>query len=85
MEESDLQAVGAFAGSFVDSADSLLLTLCESFGYAALYCECHMVHAALAAVLLDEFGDGAVGAGGFEELDLCVAYLEEGGCIITVW
>ncbi len=84
MQESYLQAVGAFARSLVDQAYSLLLALFQSVGHTVLNGECHMVHAAASSVFLNELGDCAVGARGFQELDLRVAGLEEGGGYLLV-
>lgn len=84
MEESDVEAFGTFAGSLVDESATLGFNFVESVLHAIGDGECHVLDAAAAAVVLDEFRDGAFGSGAFEELELGLAYFEEGGADFLV-
>ena len=78
MNESDIEAFGAFAGSFVYYAAAFFFYLGKSVGNSVLYSECYVLDAAAAPVFLYEFGYGAFGRGGLEKLYFGLAYLEEG-------
>ena len=84
VQESDVEAFGALAGSLVDEAAALGLDFGEGVGHAVLDGESDVLDAAAAAVVGDELGDRAVLAGAFEELDFGLAYLEEGGAHFLV-
>ena len=78
VQEADVEAFGAAATLLVDEAHTLLLGLVEGL-VGVLHSESDVVHAALAAVLLNESGDGALGAGRLQELDFHVTAAEESG------
>ena len=59
VQEGDVQALGALAGSFVDEAHAFFFSISQGVGHAVFNGKCQVVHAALAAVLFDELGDGA--------------------------
>ena len=50
MQESDLKAISALAGSFVDEANALAIALCERFSYAVLDAESDMMNASTTIV-----------------------------------
>ena len=77
VQEADLQTLGAGTALLVDQAHALLLGVVQRL-VGVLHGESHVVHTAFAAVLLDKRGNGAVGAGGLEQLNLDVAAAEEG-------
>jgi hypothetical protein len=60
------------------------LYLLKSVGNTIFNGKCYVLNAATAAILLDEFSDGAVGTGGLEKLNLCLAHLEEGGAHVLI-
>ena len=78
VQEADVEAFGAAAALLVDEADALLLGFVEGL-VGVLHGEGDVVDAALAAVFLDEGGDGAFGAGGLEEFDFGLSAHEESG------
>ena len=63
MEESDIKSFRTFARSFVDKADFFAFCFCKCISYTVLYGECHVMNAR--AFVLNKFGDGTFGAGGF--------------------
>ena len=73
-----MESFSAAAALLVDEADALLLGVVEGL-VGVLHGEGDVVDAALAAVFLDEGGDGAFGAGGLEEFDFGLSAHEEGG------
>ena len=83
VQEADVEPFGAGTALLVDEAHTLVLGLVEGL-VGVLHSEGNVVHATLAAVLLDEGGDGALGAGRLEELYLDVAAAEEGGLYFLV-
>lgn len=84
VEESDVEAFGATARSLVNHATALVLDLLEGVGHTILDSKRNVLDAAAAAVLLDKLGDGALGACGLEQLNLCLAHLEESGADMLV-
>lgn len=84
VEECDVEAFGALAGSFVDEAAAFGFDFVERVLHAVGDCECHVLYATAAAVVFDEFRDGAFGCGAFEEFELGLAYFEEGGANFLV-
>ena len=68
VNESDVQALSAFAGSFVNHAATFFLNLVERIGHTVFHGKGNVLNAAAAAVLLNEFGDCAIGTCGFEKL-----------------
>ena len=76
MQESDVQALCALAGSCIDKAYALALGVCQA-GSHVFGLESDVMHTSAAAVLLYELGDGALFAGGFQKLQLNFANLEE--------
>ena len=78
MQETDVQVLGSLACLLVDEAHALVLAFVQC-GVGVVDGESNVVHTALAAVLLNERGNGALGASGLEKLDFHVAYLEKGG------
>ena len=85
MKECYLKTIGAFAGSFVDKLDALLLSLCESLCNAIFNCECHMVHTTATAVLFDEFCNRAFRGSSLKKLDLCVSNFKECCCHFLIF
>ena len=83
MQEGDAQAFGAATRSLVDEADAGFLGFLKLF-LDALDGESDVVHATLAVVLLDEGGNGALGAGGLQQLNLGLAATQEGGSHLLV-
>ncbi len=84
VEEGDVEPFGALAGGLVDQAAAFFLSLGESVGHAVLDREGDMLDASAAAVVGDEFRDGAFGSGAFEQLDFCLSDFEEGGLYFLV-
>ena len=84
MEERDVEAFSAAAGSLVDNAATFFLNFSEGVSYAVLDGESDVLDAATTAVLFDKFGDCAVFGSAFEELNLCLTDLEEGGANFLV-
>lgn len=84
VKECDVETFGALAGCFVDEAAAFFFGFGESVGHAVLHGECDVLYAAAAAVVGDEFGDGTVVGGAFEELDFGLAYFKEGGAYFLV-
>ncbi len=78
VQESDAQAFGATAWSLVDEADAEFLGLFK-LTFKVFDCESDVVHAATAAVLFDESGDGAFGACRFKEFDFGLSAAQESG------
>ena len=76
MEECDVQTFCTGTWSLVDEEDSLALGVFKGCSHV-FGLECDMVDTSAAAVLLDEFGDCAFRAGGFEKLELHFTDLEK--------
>ena len=85
MQEGNVQALGTFAGFFVHYSTTFLLHLGKSVGYAVFNSEGDVLDAATATILLDEFCNGAVGAGSFEQFNLSLSHLEESGFHVLVF
>ena len=83
MQEGDFQTVCATTGSLVYQADAICLALCQGFCYAIFNLEGNMVNAATAIV--QELLDCALGACGFQQLNLYLTNLEEGGLHLLVF
>ena len=81
VKERNVQTLGAFAGSLVDEAYLFLLGLGECLSYIL-----HGVGDVVdtLATFLDEACNGALGAGGLEELDFGLTHLEESGFHLLV-
>ena len=82
MQEGYLQSFGAGSWGFVDGAYLLGLALGKCIGYSVLYLVGDVVYAL--ATVLYEFGYGTLGRCGLEQLNLCLAYLEERGAHLLV-
>ena len=78
MQEGDAQSFGTLAGSLVDEADAKFFGFFE-VAFKVLDGESDVVHTAFAVVLLDESGDGAFGAGGFQKFDFGLTAAKESG------
>ena len=78
MQKSNTQPLGTLARRLVDEADAGFLSFLQ-VTFQVLHGESDVVHTTLAVVLLDEGGDGALGAGGLQELDFGLAAAQEGG------
>ena len=74
VEEGDVEAFGAFAGSLVDKAAAFSLYFGERVGHAVFHGEGDVLNAAAAAVGRNELGDCAVVRCTFEQFELCLAY-----------
>lgn len=83
MEEGNAQSFRALAGSLVDETDASFLGLFE-VTFKVFHGESNVVHTALAIVLLNESGDGAFGARGFQKLDFGLAAAQESGLHLLV-
>ena len=83
MQEGDVQTFGTLAGSLVDETDAGFLSFFE-VTFKVLDGESDVVHTTLAVVLLDESGDGALGAGGLQTLDFGLSATQEGGLHLLV-
>ena len=70
MQEGDVQALSTLAGLRVNDAATLLLYLVQGVLYTILNGKCNVLDAATAAVLLDELGNGTLGGGSLEQLNL---------------
>ena len=70
MQEGNVQPLSTLARMCVNNAATLLLYLVQCVLHAVLYGKCDVLDASTATVLLDEFGDSAVGAGSLEKLNL---------------
>ena len=78
-----MEAFGTAAALLVDKTDAFLFGVVQSL-VGVFDTEGDVVHAAFAAVFLDESGDGAFGAGGFEEFDFHFTDFKEGGFNLLV-
>ena len=83
VQEGDAQAFGTAARGLVDEADTKFLGLFE-VAFKVLDGESDVVHTALAVVLLDESGNGALGAGRLQKLDFGLAAAQESGLHLLV-
>ena len=83
VQEADVEAFSARTALLVDQAHALLLGLVEGL-VGVLHRKGDVVHAALAAVLLDEGSNGALGAGGLQKFDFHVAAAEKGSLDLLV-
>ena len=83
MQESDFQTVCTTAGSLVDKADAVCFALCQSLCYTVFNLEGNVVNAT--AAIVKELLDGALGAGGLEQLNLDFANLKESGLYLLVF
>ena len=84
MEEGDVKTFGTLARSLVDEAATFLLCLGQSVGHTVGNGESHMLNAAAATVVGDEFGDSAVVGSAFEQFDFGLTNLEECGFHLLV-
>ena len=85
MQECDVQAFRTFTGSFVNQADTFSFNFCESVCHSVFHSKCQMVHTAVTVVLFDEFGNGAFGRSGFEQLNFHVTYFQESGSYLLIF
>lgn len=83
VEETNMKTFGAGASLLVDEPDTLCLGIGES-SIGVLDSESDVVHTAAAAILFDERGDSAFGAGRFEEFDFDLTAFEESGTDLLV-
>lgn len=81
VEEADVQTFSALAGVLVDELYTLVCHFCERF-VGVRHGEGNVVDPFTA--LFDELGDGAFRRGCFEELDLGLSDLEEGGLYLLI-
>jgi hypothetical protein len=84
VNEGDVKALSAFAGSLVENATVLVLNLLESVSHTILNAESDVLDAATATVLLNELSDSAVGAGSLKKLNLGLTNFEESGAYVLV-
>ena len=82
MEECDIEALCAFAGSLVNESYALGLHLVEGVLHTILNAECEVVDAF--APFLDEAGDSSVRRGALEQLELGLSDFEESGSYFLV-
>ena len=75
MQESDVQLLGAKAGSGVNQAYALAFNLYEGFLHAVLYAEGYVVNTLVA--FLQPLGDRTLGACALEELELDFSAAQE--------
>ena len=85
MKEGYIQTFGTLAGSFVDYAAAFFLNFCKSVGHTVFHSKSYVLDASATAVVGNELGDGALGSGGFEELNLGLTYFEESCADFLVW
>ena len=78
MEECDTEAFSTATRSLVDKTNTCFLGF-SKLVLNAFHGKSDVVHATFAVVLLDESSDGALGAGGFQQLNLGLAATQEGG------
>ena len=83
MQEGDAQAFGTAARGLVDETDAGFLGFLE-MTFKVLDGESDVVHATAAVVLLNESGDGALGAGGLQKLDFGLTAAQESGLHLLV-
>ena len=84
MQEGDVQALGSLAGLCVNDAATLLLYLVQCVGNAVLNGKSNVLDTTTATVLLDELGDGTLGGGSLEQLNLGLTHLEESGPYLLI-
>jgi hypothetical protein len=78
VEETDVEFLGSKAALLVNQAAAFGLCVGQCL-VGVLYCESDVVHTATAAILLDEFSHGALGASGEQQLNLGFAAFQESG------
>jgi hypothetical protein len=82
VQEGNLQAVGTIAGSLVDKAYAIGVTLSQSFCYTILNLEGNVMNAT--ATIVKELLYGTLGTCWLEQLNLHFANLEESGLYLLV-
>ena len=83
VQECNLQAVGTLAGSLVDEAETLCVAEGQRVGYTILHLEGDVVDATAAVV--QELLYGALGSCGFQQFQLHLTHLHEGGLHFLVF
>lgn len=84
VEEGDVEALGALAGSLVDEAAALFFQFAQGVGHAVGDVQGHVLNAAAAAVVGNELADGAVVRRALEQLDFGLADAEKCGAHLLV-
>ena len=84
MQEGNVEALGALAGSSVDQTDTLFGSISQA-GCDVVGLESDVVYTTAAAVLLYEFCYSALFAGGFQKFQLNLTDAEEGSLDFLVF
>ena len=84
VNESDVQALSALAGSLVKNSTFFVLNLLQCVSNTIFNAECDVLDTATTTVLLNKLGNSTLRACGLKKFNLCLANLEEGSAHVLI-